>query len=682
MTDNQPQVSVILDSSVPSAAAPATVASILAQSEQRWELLLWRDPVQAATLASFLADARIRLLDRTGSAVKDEQRLREAVRGRHVAWIASGAVWPMTHLTEAIAGLRDTARDVHIGVTASAIPTPTASTSAPAHALAALCVEEGAAVSTLVCTRAAFDTDHMRGLPFALCDTWARALRMLQRHLPVLSTARPEGLERELSLDLLPAVLCDMLRLHHLAGPLAHALPRAPRHQRAMRESLWRTLSDGLTPLRDATTPPRLASMLGQIADATLDYGQRADLLALRNLLDRAREVGLRDLSLHHALLATERGLDNPMGVVLRSQSGEFPLDVVQASELVAALRRLDNTTAAEQVVALLDVELPDPRSVMALSGVTRRHATEGTIGAPEWLTDLPVDVEHWHEASRAYSVLGLTQAARLARDLATNPIEATPQSSEDRTRPGSAGEPWPWLDAIDRDLRRALTERRTLLAPVLRPGPDGAAAGFLEPNAQQLEDGAFERWLHELLLDPVADARVVQYLEQLEAPQVFVDLHPDDGRRLMQALQVPHCAAVAAMAPTALHCAQWQRAAGPSASRLHVVQHFLELRRVVTRQVSPVLLHAPLTLMGVADAMSCMDALSSSQTPCAILWSGTDVPSLWSEPGFQQMIEATKPRELHITALMWGDRQYVRLPIPEAPRAHLLLTEAHRVDA
>ncbi len=681
MTDDQPQVSVILDSTVPSAAAPATVASVLAQSEQRWEMLLWGDPVQAAR-APLPVDARIRQLVRSNSAATDEQRLREAVRGRHVAWIASGAVWPENHLTEAIASLRDTSRDVHIGVTASAIPTPTASTSAPARALAALCVEEGAAVSTLVCTRAAFDTDHLTGLPFALCDTWARALRMLQRHLPVLSTAGPEGLERELSLDLLPAVLCDMLRLHHLAGPLAQALPGALRHQRAMRESLWRALSDGLTALRDATTPPLLAAMLGQVTDATFDHGQRADLLALRSLLDRTREMGLRDLSLHHALLATERGLDNPMGVVLRSQSGEFPLDVAQASELVTALRRLDNTAAAEQVVALLDVELPEPRPVMAVSGETGRQTTEGTLGMPEWLTDLPVDVEHWLNASQAYAVLGLTQSASLARDLATNPKEAMPQSSADRVRVGSAVEPWSWLDTIDRNLHRALAERRTLLAPVLRPGPECTAAGFLEPSAQQMEDEAFERWLHELLFDPVTDARVVQYLERLETPQVFVDLHPGDGRRLLQALQVPHCSAVAVLAPTALHAAQWQRAAGPSAFRLHVVRQFHELRSVVTRQASPVLLHAPLTMVGVADAMSCMDALSSSRAASAILWSGTDVPSLWSEPCALQMLEVTQASGLHTTALMWGGREFVRLPIPEAPRAHLLLTEAHRVDA
>jgi hypothetical protein len=398
-------------------------------------------------------------------------------------------------------------------------------------------------------------------------------------------------------------------------------------------------------------------------------------------LLDRAHDLGVRDLGLHHALLATERGLGHPMGVVQRYQSGGYPLDVVQASELVAAFRQLDNDAAAEQVIAVLDIDLPEPKPVAATTDATRRPDSAHHLNAPEWLVDLPVDVEQWHEAAEAYAVLGLTQSASVADELATHSGATQSMPTADSRRILRVGESLPWLDAIDQHLSRALTQRRTLLAPVVHPGRQRAIAGFIEPGARQLQDGAFERWVHELLLAPDTDPRVVPYLEHLERPHVFVDLDPGDGRRVIQALQVPHCHAVVARAPTALQAAQWQRAAGPL-NRLQVVRDVDALCHATRRHPHLVLVHAPLAMASIADTMAVWEALSSGQRSVAMLWSGTDVPSLWSDSGVQHMLDVTHAVRLRTTALMWADRQFARLPLADAPRAHLLLTEATHVDA
>jgi hypothetical protein len=136
--------------------------------------------------------------------------------------------------------------------------------------LAALCVEEAMIESGLAFTRDLLPVAGLLDVRLTIGAWWDLAVRLVRAGAPHFEAAPAGELERELMLDQVAPLLADALYLHAQTFDLAEELPGITTRQHAVRQQLFRYLSEGLPALVPVLGREQLATQLCRLADAVL----------------------------------------------------------------------------------------------------------------------------------------------------------------------------------------------------------------------------------------------------------------------------------------------------------------------------------------------------------------------------------------------------------------------------
>lgn len=668
-----PSVSIILDALLPAPTLERALAGVRAQSFPSWELLVASSASARPEFDGWRHDERVRFVTTDDAGAASYAALVTASRGDVIAWCTDDVSWPADHLAGLMSTFADADVDVRLAVNIDA-PAPLA--------LAALCVEDVSVGSSLAHRRELLEQAGLPDATLALGTLWDLAVRLLRVGMVRLVARATDTTERELSLDQLAGALSDMLRIHRRTRDLAVELPGVIERQRAMRQLLFGHLTDGLPVLVEALGRETMAVELRALIEATISDGEASDRDTARALLRTADRLLIPDITLHHWRLRLLRAMGHADAVVLACQSSRFPLDTAQLQELAHALRGLgahDDAAGVERTI------VPHPVAPAALP--TAVVPANYNDRFPRWLTATVADAAVWHEAARGYASAGLVRAAAVAAGFAAEPLPdvvpaaltpvPVPVLNDTRSRHAH-------LDALLADTLPAHTWPVLPLLPLNREASEwhtvpSLPLAWMEPAAAQVASGSFGTWLADLVDTPAHDDIVLRFLLGEDTPGIFVDLAPAAGVRMaMTAMADPH-RRVHVCADHALHAARLTRSAAAFADRVLVHDSTARLIATLCTETHPWTVHAPLQPTRLPDVLELVHAARAHGRTMQVVWSGTDVPCVWTSEAIAACVQALDNAGFRTSALCVHDEQLVALPVHDAPRAHLLLSmEAH----
>jgi hypothetical protein len=586
-----------------------------------------------------------------------------AAQGHVVAWLTVGSQWPPSRVDTYRLALSGPNRVCVLVNDNGSVDARTDD-----RCLAALCVEEAMIESGLAFTRDLLPVAGLLDVRLTIGAWWDLAVRLVRAGAPHFEAAPAGELERELMLDQVAPLLADALYLHAQTFDLAEELPGITTRQHAVRQQLFRYLSEGLPALVPVLGREQLATQLCRLADAVLLFGTDRDRAALRDVLRVAERASIHDLALHHRRLMVLRAMGHFDAVVLACQSGTFPLDAQQVGELVYALQQLGAHDDAKQVA----------RSASACTLVPLPTGIGPALAPfPSWLTQARADHDAWLEASRGYAEVGLLCASHVAarRAQATDQGDAieklpAPELPEDRaTLP------------VDEVLAKAIRHAAMPLVPL---SPHDTV--LLEAPAALLRPQAFGAALFDSVLVPPQHDPLVAFLGAPPAAATcLIDLDPGLGRHAAAFLAVHASHRCTLLARHALHEARLSRSLSVAAGRVRLTRATESLREQAEGMRGPYLVHAPLraeALTAVRQLLHLFETVEGALTALRIVWSATAVPNLWMHSAAQEGMALAARFGLGTTALVRDEDGFVRLPVSQAPRAHLLVSEAMHAHA
>lgn len=669
-----PRLSIVLDATIPTDDFARSLASVRAQRCESWELLVVGGQYPPEQRALLDGDARIYVIptDTTDTAALNAAL--RAARGELIAWCTAGSEWPATRVDEYLAILSGYGANVCVATLHGGAD------SMPDGPLAALCVEEAMVESSLVFQRDLLVTAGVLDERLTFGAWWELSLRLMRAGTPRFLTAAPDALEREVTLDLLPRLLIDVLQVHARVADLADELPDVRRRQATFRRQLFEHLAGALPVLVDALGAGSVAAQLCDLTDAALACGADQDRADLRVLLRAAERTGVRDLALHHRRLMLLRAMGQADAVVLACQSGGFPLDQPQLAELVQALRVLGADDDADRVAATMpevSLQLP-PLPDLSPRIPGDADDAERYAGFPRWLTVVSAGERSWLDAAAAYESVSLTAAAHSARARSAGGALTDDAHRGLGLADQITATTW---DGLDTALAAALCTAAVPLLPVpLRS--TSPRYQLIEAGGAQLRSEAMGDALLQSLLtietDDSLDALLLRYLE----PVGFVDLAPALGTRAVRLLAANESARCALFATHALHEARLARGLAFAGARVHVSVTTADLVEAMRAVRLPLLVHAPLRRAVLPQVQSLLHAMGSASTAMSVVWTGTDVPCLWEDAEVQECIQFIGALGLATSALVRGADGFMPLPLVDAPRAHLLISEGRHAVA
>lgn len=663
-----PRLSIVLDATIPTDDFARSLASVRAQRCESWELLVVGGHCPPEQRALLNGDARIHVIPTDTSDTAALNAALRAARGESIAWCTAGSEWPVTRADEYLAILSGNGADVCVatlhGGAGDMMDGP----------LAALCVEEAMVESSLVFRRDLLGAVGLLDERLTFGAWWELSLRLMRAGTPRFLTAAPDALEREVTLDLLPRLLIDVLQVHARVADLAVELPDVRLRQATFREQLFEHLAGALPVLVDALGAEAVAAQLCDLTDAVLACGADRDRADLRVLLRAAERAGVRDLALHHRRLMLLRAMGQADAVVLACQSGGFPLDQPQLAELVQALRVLGAVDDADRVAATMpevSLQLP-PLPDLSPRIPGDAFDPERYAGFPRWLTAVSAGERGWGDAADAYDSMSLTAAARTARERSVR------GALTDDTQLGiGLADPiiaTTW-DGLDTALAAAL---RTAAVPLLPVPVRSASARYrlLEAGGAQLRPGAMGDTLLQSLLTIETDDPLDALLSRYPEPVGLVDLAPALGTRAVRLLAANQSARCVLFAAHALHGARLTRAVAFAGARAHVSVTTADLIEAMRAVSLPLLVHAPLRREVLPQVQSLLNAMRSMSPTMSVVWTGTDVPCVWEDAEIQECIHVIGALGLATMARVRSGDGLITLSLADAPRAHLLISE------